>query len=186
MQCCRVGPPVNRCDPHQDIFRTGFSILHKDVEVSVFIENPGVKKFIFHLVARSLFIRLHEILIRIGGMGIFVEIFHVRVGRRAVKIEVVFFHVLTVIALTVGQPKEALFEDGILSIPEGQGEAKPLFFVRDTRQTILSPPVGPRAGVIVSEEVPGVTVLAVILTHSAPLPLGQIRPPLFPAGRILI
>jgi hypothetical protein len=115
---------------------------------------------------------LHEILIRIGSMGIFIEILHVRVGRRAVKVEVVFFYVLTVIALTVGKPKEALFENGVLSIPEGKGQAKPLFFVRDTRQTILAPPVGTGTGVIVSEEVPGITVLAVILTHSAPLPFG--------------
>jgi hypothetical protein len=44
-------------------------------------------------------------------------------GRRAVEIKVVFLDVLAVIALAVGEPKQTLFEDGILPIPQCQREA---------------------------------------------------------------
>jgi hypothetical protein len=35
--------------------------------------------------------------------------------------------VLAVIALSVGQSKRAFFKDGIVAIPQGDGEAKALF-----------------------------------------------------------
>ena len=101
-------------------------------------------------------------------------------GRRAVEVEVVLFDVLAVVSLAVSKPEETLFEDGVLAVPQGQREAQPLLVVRDARQTILAPPVGTGAGVIVSEEVPGITIFAIVLAHRSPLPFTQVRPPLFP------
>jgi hypothetical protein len=47
-------------------------------------------------------------------------------GRRAVEVEVVLLDVLAVIALAVGEAEQALLEDRILAVPQGQGEAEPL------------------------------------------------------------
>jgi len=79
------------------------------------------------------------------------------VGRRRVEVEVVLLDVLSVVALAVGQAEEALLEDGILAVPEGQGEAEDLTVVRDPCQAVLTPAVGPRPGLIVAEVVPCVT-----------------------------
>jgi hypothetical protein len=61
-----------------------------------------------------------------------------------------------------GQSEEPLFEDGILPVPEGQAEAEALHVVGNACDAVLAPAVGARAGVIVGEEIPGVTVLAVV------------------------
>src|SRR5208282_1975217 len=44
------GPRLAARNLHQDVFRTGFGILNKHVEISVLIENAGVEEFILHLV----------------------------------------------------------------------------------------------------------------------------------------
>jgi hypothetical protein len=47
------------------------------------------------------------------------------------------------IALGVGQAEQALLEDGIAAVPEGEGEAEPLLAVGDAGQPVLAPAVGP-------------------------------------------
>ena len=84
------------------------------------------------------------------------------------------------VALAVGQAEEPLFEDGVLPVPEGQREAKPLLIVGDAGQAVLPPAVGARAGLIVGEVVPGVAALAVVLAHGAPLTFAEVGPPRFP------
>jgi len=59
------------------------------------------------------------------------------VGRRRVEVEVVLLDVLAVVALAVGEAEEALLEDGILSVPEGQGKAQPLLVVGIPRQAVF-------------------------------------------------
>jgi len=124
MQFGRLRSPVGRRDPHEDVFRTGFGILNEDVEIAVVIEDAGVEKFILHVVAVTLAVRLQQVSERKGRLGIFAEILHVRVGWRAVEVEVVLFHILAVVPFAVGQSEEPLFEDGVLPVPQGQAEAE--------------------------------------------------------------
>src|SRR5260370_32022173 len=95
--------------------------------------------------------------------------------RCAIKIEVILFHVLTVVAFAVGQPEEALLEDGVLAVPQGQAEAKELMVIADAGQTVLAPVICARTRLVVAEVVPGISILAVILAHRAPLALTQVR-----------
>src|SRR5262249_34897115 len=111
---------------------------------------------------------------------ILVEVLHVRMGRRAVEVEVVLLHVLAVIAFAVGQPEEALLQDRIGSIPECQGEAETLLIVTDPRDAVLAPAVGARSRLIVTQVVPGVARLAIVLPDRAPLPFAQVGTPLLP------
>jgi hypothetical protein len=80
------------------------------------------------------------------------------------------------------EPEEPLFEDRILPVPEGQAEAEALHVVGNACDAVLAPAIGARAGVIVGEEIPGVTVLAVILADGSPLSFAEVRPPLLPCG----
>jgi hypothetical protein len=100
-------------------------------------------------------------------------------GRR-VEVEVVLLHVLAVVALAVGEPEEALFEDGILPVPQGQREAQALFVIGKAGDAVLAPAVGARAGLIVGEEIPRVSPFAVVLADRAPLPLAEVGPLFLP------
>ena len=124
----------------------------------------------------------YQVAVGIGRLRVLVEIFHVRVGRRAIEVEVVLLHVLAVVALAVGQPEEPLLEDRILAVPQRQAEAEALLVVGDAGDAVFAPAVGAGAGVIVGEEVPGVARFAVVLAHRAPLAFAEIRPPLLPGG----
>ena len=157
MQFCRLRSAVGCGDPHQDVFRTVFGIFHKDVEVAVVVEDAGVEQFILHVVPGTAAVRLHQIGVGIGRLRVLVEILHVGVRRRAVEVEVVLLHVLAVVALAVGQSEEPLLEDGILAVPQGQREAEVLFVIGNAGDAVLAPAVGARAGMIVGEEIPGVT-----------------------------
>ena len=142
MQFCRLRSPVDCSDLHQDVFRTGLGILNKDIEIAVVIEDAGVEELILHLVPGALSVCLHKIVVGIGGLRILVEILHVGVGRRAVEIEVIFLHVLAMIALAVGQPEEPLLEDRVLPVPEGQCKAEVLLVIGNAGNAVLAPAVG--------------------------------------------
>jgi hypothetical protein len=90
-----------------------------------------------------------------------------------------------VVALAVGQTEEAFLENGVAAIPQGQGEAEPLLVFGQAGEAVLAPAVGPGAGLIVGEVVPGVAAPTVILPHRAPLALAQVRAPLLP-GRFTV
>jgi len=103
-------------------------------------------------------------------------------GRRAVQVEIILLDVLAVVALTVGQAEEPFLQDGILAVPQRQGEAETLVVVGDAGQAVLAPAVGAGAGLVVIEVVPGVAALAVVLADSAPLAFAQVGAPLLPGG----
>src|SRR5262249_22243862 len=94
--------------------------------------------------------------------------------------EVVLLDVLAVVALAVGETEQALFQDGIDAVPQGQGEAEILPIVGDSRQAVLPPAVRTRPRLVVTEVAPGVAAFAVILANGAPLALGEIGAPLLP------
>ena len=99
---------------------------------------------------------------------------------RRIEIEVVLLDVLAVVALTVGQAEEALLEDRVLAVPQGQRQAQALLVVADAGQAVLAPAVGPAAGVVMGERAPGVAVGAVVFADGALLAFAQVRPPLLP------
>jgi hypothetical protein len=98
----------------------------------------------------------------------------------AVEVEVVFLDVLAVIALVVGQAEEALLEDRVAAVPEGQSEAEVLEAVAEAGQAVLVPAVGAAAGVVVREGGPGVAVGAVVLADGAPGAFGDVGSPVSP------
>src|SRR5581483_9788992 len=88
--------------------------------------------------------------------------------------------VLAVVAFGAGQAEEALLEDRVLLVPEGEREAQARLAVADPEQPVLVPAVGAAPRVVVGQVRPGVALGRVVLAHGAPLPLGQVRPPALP------
>src|SRR5262249_49808620 len=131
----------------------------------------------FGVVPRPPPVLLGEMLIGEGGLRVLVQALQVRRRRRRVEVPVQFLDVLAVVALAVGQAEEALFQDGVLTVPQRRPQTEALAYVADGGEAVLAPAVGAFAGVLVRKEFPGVAVGGVVLAHGAPLPLADVRPP---------
>ena len=117
----RLRSAITHADLDQDVLRRLLGILHKHVEVAIVIEDARVEQLVFHVAAVAPFIRLDQIVIRKRGLRILVQILHVRMGRRAVEVEVILFDVLAVVAFAVGQPEEAFLEYRVFAVPQARG-----------------------------------------------------------------
>ncbi len=180
--CSRAASLAPVVDRHldQDVLRSRLRVLEEDVEVPVVVEDPRVEELVLELLPRAPPVRLEEVPVGELALRVLVEVLHVRVGRRRVEVEVVLLDVLAVVPLAVGEAERALLEDGVPLVPEGEGEAQALLVVGDPAEAVLAPPVGPGAGLVVREVVPGVAVRAVVLADRPPLPLAEVRAPLLP------
>ncbi len=175
-------PAVDGLDANANVFRPGFGIFDEDIEVAVFIEDSRVQQFVLrraHLPpAAPVFFQ--QFLVRKLALRILVQHLHVTVGRRVVEIEPVFLGVLAVVAFVAREPEHALFEDGIASIPQGQGEDQKLVTIADAGNAVFTPAIGLAARHVVGEKFPGTTVGAVVLAHAAPGTFADVRSPLAP------
>ena len=155
----------------------GLGVLDEDVEVAVVVEDAGVEQLELRLVLAAAAVLLDQPGVGKLALRILVEHLQVGVRRRGVEVVVELLDVLAVVALAVGQAEEALLEDRVAAVPQGQRQAEALLVVADAGEAVLAPAVGAAAGVVVREVVPGVAVGAVVLADGAPLPLAQVRPP---------
>ena len=178
----RLRAAVVNADLDEDLLGGLLGVFHKDVEVAILSKHPRIDQFVLKFMMPPPAAGLDQVGVRVGGLGILVEVLHVGMGRRAVEVEVIFLDVLPMVAFAVGQPEEAFLKDGIPPVPQRQGEAEPLFVVGEAGQAILTPAVGARAGLVMGEIIPGVTAFAVILAHGSPLALAEVGPPLFPGN----
>ncbi len=163
-----------------------FGVFHADIEVAVLCEDARVDQLVFGFLAAPAAVRGDEVVVRERALRVFVERLHVRVRRGVVEKEVVLLHVFPVVALRVRQPEEALLQDGVGLVPQGQGETEPLLVVADPQQAVLTPAVGVRAGLVVRQEVPGVPFGRIILAHGPPLPLAEVGSPAVPGLPVLV
>src|SRR5437764_1391185 len=113
-------------------------------------------------------------------MRILVEILHVGMRRRRIEVEVVFLDILTVIALVASQSENALFQDGVASVPQRHRETDRLLAIADARETILIPAIGSGARVIMRKVLPSRAVSAIVLAHRAPRSFTEVGSPAFP------
>jgi hypothetical protein len=177
-----LGAAVVDADPDEEVLGRGLRVFDEDVEVAALVEHARVEQLVLELLAAPPAARRNEVGVREGGLGVLVQVLHVRVGGRAVEVEVILLDVLPMVALTVGQAEEALLEDRVLAVPQSQGEAEALLVVGDAGEAVLAPAVGAGAGLVVREVVPGVAALAVVFANGPPLPLAEVRPPLRPGS----
>ena len=175
------GPVMHRYG-HQYILWSGFGVFNKHVEIPIRIEKARVKQFKFGVQPSPVPVFGQQLLIRIRCLRVLVQHPLVGVRRCRVKIIVQFLNILAVVPLAVGQAKIPLFQNRVLPIPECQSQTQLLFVVAETRNGLLTPPIGVAAGHVVGRKIPGVAVGAVIFADGAPLPVGDVRSPLPPRG----
>ena len=97
----RLRTAVDRGHPDQQIVDAPLGVLHGDVEVPVAVEDVGVEQLVLGLRAPSARVLLDEAPIGKGRLRVLVQAFHVRMRGRGIEVEVVFLHVLAVIALGI-------------------------------------------------------------------------------------
>src|SRR4051812_13483677 len=120
MERRRLRPAIDYLDPDQQIGRRGLGVGDKDVIIAITFKDAGVDQLIFRFLTAAPAVGLQQVDIGIGGLRVFVEIVHIGMGRRRVKIVIVFFDIFAVVAFAIGQAKEALLENRVLSIPKRQ------------------------------------------------------------------
>src|SRR5947207_2791420 len=84
------------------------------------------------------------------------------------------------VPFTVRNTEQALFQNWVSSIPQSDGKTELLLFVGNTSQTVLTPPIGTGAGLVVVEIVPCIPIFAIVLSNCSPLSFTQIGTPFFP------
>ena len=129
MQQRRLASAIVGGDLDQHVFGRCLRVLHEDVEVPIVVEDPGIEELVLVLLAGSLVVCFHQIVVRKGALRILVQVLHVRVRRRRIEIEVVLLDVLAVVPFAVGEAERALFQDGILAVPQSEREAEELLIV---------------------------------------------------------
>src|SRR5262249_24681838 len=143
-------------------------------------EDAGVHELELGRLAAQPSILLDQAGVREFILRILVERLGIAVRGRRVEIEVTLLHVLAVIALRPRESEQTLLEDRIASVPQGERETRPSLAVGETEQAVFAPAIGPASCVIVREIVPGRAARRVVLTHRAPLTLGEVGAPALP------
>ncbi len=169
--------PVVHRDATDDVLRAGLGVLDLHVEVVAVVEDARVDQLVLHLLPGAGPVGGDEVVVRELGVRVLVQPALVAVGRQVVDVEVVLLHVLAVVALGVGQAEQALLQDRVALVPQGQRQAEALLVVADAGEAVLAPAVGPGPRLVVGEVRPRIAVVAVVLAHRAPLALAEVRPP---------
>ena len=106
--------------------------------------------------------------------------------RRAVRVEINFLHVFTVVSLRTGHTEKALLQERVPPVPKPEGETKPLLEIANAADPVFAPAIRARSRLLVRKIIPGIAVRAVILAHRSPGPLRQVRSPKMPALVLVI
>src|SRR5262249_22471442 len=169
-------------DAHQYVVRPGLGVLDLDVEVPPAVEDAGVADFEFRLPATAAAALVPQPLVRELRLRVAIQHSQVGVGRCRVPVEVLLLDVLAVVALLVAEAEQALLEDRVIAVPEGDREAEEALRIREAAESVFAPAVGATARVLEGEVIPGVAVSRVVFANGAPLPAAQVRPPAGPVG----
>src|SRR5436309_4787828 len=108
MHASSFGAAIVRSDSNKNVFRGGLGILNDDVEIAVFVEDAGIEQLKLGIFFRTTTVFFQQLSIGKCALRIFIEELHVGVSRRAVDVEVILLHILTMIAFVACQPKETL------------------------------------------------------------------------------
>ena len=91
---------VGHFNANADVFWISFRILDKNIEITIVVEDACVDQFILgFLLSAPATVLLDQLRIRKFRLRILVQVPHVRVGRRAVEIEIILLNVFAVVRL---------------------------------------------------------------------------------------
>src|SRR5882762_9421300 len=173
-------------DLDQNVFRRRLGIFHKHVEIAVIIEHARVQQLVFRVASFSLPIFLDELRVRVGRLGIFIQVLHVGMRGRRIEVEVVLLYIFAMVAFISCEAEQTLFKDRIAPVPKRQSEAYPLVTVADPPNPIFSPAIRARTCMVVRKIFPGRPMWTVIFPDGTPLPLGKVGSPALPVPGALM
>src|SRR5258708_30475337 len=101
-------------------------------------------------------------------------------GGRAVQVEVIFLHVLAMIAFVAGKAEDPFFQDGIALIPQRHSKTDHLSPVADAGPTVFVPPLSARTGVVMRQIFPRISAGAIVFPHGATGPFAALGAPTLP------
>ena len=171
---------VGDLDRHQQVIRAGLGVVHLGDPVPVAVEHAGVQQLVLELVPVAGGVDIDQVLVGERRLRVVVAPPVPGMTGHRVQVPPVLLDILAVITLRVRQAERPLLQDRVPPVPQRQGQAQPLLDIAEPGQAVLTPPVGPRPGVVVRQVVPRVAVGAVVLPDRAPLPLADVRPPPVP------
>src|SRR6266403_1713566 len=138
----RFTPAIVHGDTDEHVFRALLGVFDKNVKVAVVVKYAGVEQLVLELFPRAPPVGLDKVPVGILTLRVFIEVLHVGVRWRALEVEVVLLDVLAMVRLAVGEPEEALLQNRVALVPQGQREALPLLVVAKSAEPVLAPPVG--------------------------------------------
>jgi hypothetical protein len=113
---------IDDTDLNQDIFGRKFAVFHKNVEIAFTLKYPRIQQFELKLLSTPATVFVNELIVRVGLLGVFVEILHIGVTGDIVQIEIVFLDVFPVVAFRSGQAEGPFLKNGISAVPERNGK----------------------------------------------------------------
>src|SRR5580698_1883713 len=184
VQRCGLRTTIKGFDADTKVLARGLRILDKNVEVAVLVEHACFQKLKLKSTAAPFSILIQKPLVGERSLWVFIEVLHVGVGGSAVDVEVVLLHILAVVALAGSEAEGALFQDGILPVPESKTEHQELIPVANRSQPVFTPAVSLAASHVVRKEIPRRSIRAVVLANSAPGAFTDIGAPPAPSERL--
>src|ERR1700722_15035448 len=100
---------IEHFDFDAGILRGSLGILNENVEIFTLVENTRINEFIFGIKWGSSPIFFFEFLIRKFLLRIFVEVFHVGMGRCRIEVVITFLDIFAMVAFPSIQSKQPLF-----------------------------------------------------------------------------
>src|SRR5579884_1215384 len=155
MEGSGVWSPIRGRNANQDILWLRLRVLDHNIKVTILGKNACIYQLIFWLLPSSSPILSHQIIIGEGALRILIERLHIRMGWSIIQIVIIFFDILSVIALWTTQTKEPLLENGVSAIPQAESETEAALPITDAQQTILAPTIDAGASMIVRKRIPG-------------------------------
>ena len=178
--CRRSGPALVARTVIRMSFGLGLGVVDLADPVAVVVEHAGVEQLVLRVELAAPPVLDAQVLVRERPLRVVVAPPVPGVARHGVEVPPVLLDVLAVVGLGAGETEHALLEDRVATVPQRQAEAQALLHVAEAGHPVLAPAVGPRAGVVVGEVRPRITVGAVVLAHRAPLALADVGAPLVP------
>lgn len=112
--------------PRRTKEKTHFDV---DVPIAILVKEVSIHQFKLANLPAPVLVLILQLLVREFSLRVFVEIFHVRMGRGRVEVIVNLFNVFTVISLVTIEAVETFFQNRIFTVPKTKGEAKSLVII---------------------------------------------------------
>ena len=175
---------IDRGDPAENVLGAGLGVFDENVEVAAVAEDiaDGVEQLELTVRPGTLAILRNERFVRILDLRILVEHLHVGMRRRAVEVVVILLDILGVVSFMTVESEEALLQDRVALIPEGDAEADVLKAVAKPAEPVLVPAISAAACLRVREIAPGVSVGGIVLADGSPGAIADVWPEVFPVN----